>query len=392
MQVAREVAPSRGSARSARGGADPSLLARLLRGQRPERPGTMPAGIVLVVVVVGLLLAALLNADATLRKSKARGDGFRQHVAQAVADVSDAVGLSGPRNALDEALGRRAGGGPSYEELLAQKEATEAESGPATTAPPVLRLRTPTPADPLKLWVGGDSVGGSFGVQMQPIADSTGLFKSTLDYQLGTGLIRPDYFNWPEHFAKDVLPGLDPDVVVVMFGANDDQNLELEGGRVVKKYTPEWYAEYRRRVGATMDLLKSPDNDRLVVWVGAVPAGPGSQISNMDVLNYIYWTEAQTRPWVTYVDTFAILGGPDHVFAKEVTYADGKLRGPYQKDNLHLSTWGAQRLSWATLAHIGRFVDLGASKVPNPPPSETAPAEVVEREELPRPENMPDGV
>lgn len=400
VQVAPDVPPSRGRARppGRPPGCPPGrlpgreLLARLVRSQRPERPGTMPAGLVLIVVVAGLLLAAMLNADATLRKSKARGNGLRQDVAQAVADVSGALGLTGPRNALDEALGRSTGGGPSYEELLAEKQAAELASGPTTTVPTVPRLRTPTPDNPLKLWVGGDSVGGSFGVQMQPIADSTGLFKSTLDYQLGTGLIRPDYFNWPEHFAKDILPNLDPDIVVAMFGANDDQNLELDGGRVVEKYTPEWYAEYRRRVGATMDLLRSAENDRLVVWVGAVPAGPGSRISNMDVLNYIYWTEAEKRPWVTYVDTFAILGGPDHAFAKEVRYADGKLRGPYQKDNLHLSTWGAQRLSWATIAHIGRLVDLSATKVPDPPSPETAPAEVTEREELPRPPNMPEGI
>jgi uncharacterized protein len=372
------------------------MFARLFKNQRPDRPGTMPAGIVLVVVLVGLLLASLLNADATLRKSKARGDGFRQDVAQMVADVGGALRLTGLRDAADEALGRTVGGGADIDELLAEKQAREAAAasvgGVTTTTvpgPPV--LRTPTPDNPLKLWVGGDSVGGSFGVQMQPIADSTGLFDATLDYQLGTGLIRPDYFNWPEHFAKDVLPNQDPDVVVAMFGANDDQNLESDG-RVIPKYSAEWYVEYRRRVGATMDLLESPDNDRLVVWVGAVPAGPGSNISNMDVLNYIYWSEARTRPWVSYVDTFAVLGGPDQQFAKDVLFADGKTRGPYQKDNLHLSTWGAQRLSWATIANIGRLVDLGASLVPSPSLAETAPPEVTERDELPRPEAMPAGV
>ena len=147
--------------------------------------------------------------------------------------------------------------------------------------------------------MGGDSVGGSFGVQMEPVSASTGLFKPTLDYTVGTGLTRPEFYNWPEHFAKDVMPNQDPDIIMPMFGANDDQNMELHDGTIFTKYTPEWFEEYRRRVGATMDLMKSPDNDRLVVWVGSVPAGPGSQISNQDTLNYIYWSEAQKRPWVT---------------------------------------------------------------------------------------------
>jgi len=363
----------------------------LFRSVQGQRDGTMPAGVVIVVVVLGLTAAMLLNADATLRKSKARGDGLRQDVAAAVAGVSDFLGLSGGRNRLDEALGRDVGPAVDVETLLAQQQEVEPADAPTTTIPPKPVLRTPTPDDPLKLWVGGDSVGGSFGVQMQPVSASTGLFTPTLDFTVGTGLTRPDFYNWPEHFVKDVIPDLDPDVMVPMFGANDDQNMELPDGTLLTKYTPEWFDEYRRRVGATMDLMRSPDNDRLVVWVGSVPAGPGSEISNQDVLNYIYWSEAQNRPWVTYVDTWAILGGPppDHSWAPEVPSADGKMRDMFQGDNLHLATTGAVRLSWATLKHMAAFIDMSATRIPSPPPSETAPPDLQERAELPKPPNAP---
>jgi hypothetical protein len=364
----------------------------LFRSWRSRREGTMPAGLVIVVVVIGLLVAALLNADATLRKSKASGDGLRQDVAAAVAAVSDALGLSGGRNRLDEALGRETGPAVDVEDLLNEQQGELASTdGTTTTVPPKPVLRTPTLDNPLKLWVGGDSVGGSFGVQMEPVAASTGLFKPTLDYTVGTGLTRPDFYNWPEHFAKDVIPNIDPDIIMPMFGANDDQNMELADGTLLKKYTPDWFEEYRRRVGATMDLMKSPDNDRLVIWVGSVPAGPGSEISNQDTLNYIYWSEAEKRPWVTYVDTWAIVGGPppDHGFAEEVVNADGKSRDMFQKDNLHLATTGALRLSWGAIKHLGQFVDMAATKVPTPPPSEAPPPDLQERTELPKPANAP---
>ena len=87
-----------------------------------RREGTMPAGLVIVIVVVGLLAAALLNADATLRKSKSHGDGFRQDVAAAVASVSDAIGLSGGRNRMDEALGRDIGPAVDVEQLLDEQQ------------------------------------------------------------------------------------------------------------------------------------------------------------------------------------------------------------------------------------------------------------------------------
>jgi hypothetical protein len=44
------------------------------------------------------------------------------------------------------------------------------------------------------------------------------------------------------------------------------------------------------------------------------------------------------------------------------------------------------------VAHIGRFVDMAATLVPSPPLGETAPPEITERDELPRPEAMPAGV
>lgn len=360
----------------------------LLRSPR-HREGTQPAAMVIVVVVVGLLVAALLNADATLRKSKANGDGLRQHVAGAVADVSDALGLNAGRNRLDQALGRETGPAIDVEQLLAQEQEKAAGADDQDAAAQVPVLRTPTLDNPLKLWVGGDSVGGSFGVQMQPVAASTGLFTPTLDFTVGTGLARPEYYNWPEHFAKDVIPNVDPDVIIPMFGANDDQNMELPDGTLLKKYSPEWFVEYRRRVGATMDLLKSPDNDRLVLWVGSVPAGPGSQISNQDTLNYIYWSEAEKRPWVSYLDTWAILGDPDRGFLETVVNADGKARDMFQKDNLHLATTGALRLSWAAIYHLGRMMDLSATKIPVPPPAEAPPADLQERTELPKPANAP---
>ena len=122
-----------------------------------------------------------------------------------------------------------------------------------------------------------------------------------------TGLTRPDYFNWPDHLLRDVTPlnggGLDPDVLVIMFGGNDDQNIPAFNGKpAYVAGTPEWQAEYRQRVGDTMDLLKAKDNDRLVLWVGAPIMTPG-RLEHIGQMDYIYATEAAKRPWVKYLDS-----------------------------------------------------------------------------------------
>ena len=78
----------------------------------------------------------MLNADATLRKSKAHGDGLRQDVAGAVASVSDALGLSAGRNRLDEALGRDTGRAVDVEQLLDEQQGQRAETTDATEVDP----------------------------------------------------------------------------------------------------------------------------------------------------------------------------------------------------------------------------------------------------------------
>lgn len=344
----------------------------------------MPAGLVLVVMVLALLVAGLLNADATLRKSNAKGDGVRNEVARVVASVSDTLRINLLRKSVDDALGKNRLSDVDAEELvrrqaeLAAQQAIDAANEAARRVP---ELPAPTPAAPLKLWIGGDSITQTFGNSLQRIALGTGVFSPTLDYRVSTGLARPDYFNWPEHLVRDVLP-TNPRILVIMFGANDSQNMTGPNGRVIVRGSEDWNVEYRRRVAATMDLLKSPTNDRITVWVGAVPVGPGTKVRGMDELDHIYWSEAQSRPWIQYFDSWPFFTNEDLQFEASLPNADGVVRSMRQKDNVHLSAVGGDRLSWAVIDRIGDLVDLSAGNV-TPPPSQAPPPSLVERSEIP---------
>ena len=344
----------------------------------------MPAGLILMIMLFALVVAMFLNADATLRKSDAKGDGWRNDVASVIASVSDGLGITSLRGSVDDALGKNQGTKIDVAELLARQQADEQaaaalEQATAAAKPPVLPAATPEA--PLRLWVGGDSITQTFGTSLQRITASTGVLTPTLDYRVSTGLSRPDYFNWPEHLVKDVLPS-NPQILVIMFGANDGQNMTDTGGKVLERYGDAWMTEYRRRVAATMDLLKAPTNDRLTIWVGPPPMGPGSKVHGMDRLNYIYWSEAQTRPWIQYFDSWPFFSDANLQFAGNLPNADGVLRGMRQKDNVHLSTVGGDRLSWAVVDRIGKLVNISAGKV-TPPTKEAPPPELVERTEIP---------
>ena len=350
----------------------------------------MPAGMVLAVVAGALVIAMFVNADATARKAAAPRGGeanysWRQTIATGIASFSDFWRFTAPRQAIDEALGKqtgvRAGDRGEVEQLAAENAAPQGE----TTADLTPRLRTPAPGQPLKMWVGGDSVSADLAVSLESIGSKSELFTVRRDARAATGLTRPDFFDWPTHLARDVIPSEQPDVVVFMVGPNDSQNIPLDGGR--RGYaigTPEWEQEYRLRVAGTMDALRSRNNDRLVIWVGAPQPGPGTKLKAQDTINWIVATEAAKRPWVRYFDTWGFMSNPDGSYAARLVNADGQEYQMRQKDDIHFAIGGANRLAWGVWGALGQKADLSQSQV-QPDPAQSAPPEATERPEVPQP-------
>jgi len=297
-----------------------------------------------------------------------------------VASFSGFFGFDEPRQRLDQALGRNQTTDVDVQELVAEQQAADPEDGPVDPTPV---LRVPTPDAPLVLYVGGDSMSQGLGTSLTRTAGGSKLFRVVEDGRVSTGLSRPDFFNWPQHLSRNVDPlnALDPDVVVLLFGANDLQNISTpDGGYVLGSQA--WYDEYRRRVAGTMDILRSPNDNRIVLWVGMPPMGPRSSIDNgiVDQVNRIYWQESQTRPWVEYVDSWSYFTGADGAYAELVVFADGQTRDVRAGDHIHMESRGYERLAWAVGRHLTDWVDTSAGDY-SPDPSSSAPADLVERPE-----------
>lgn len=366
----------------------------------------LAAGQVLLVMVLALALGALFNADRMVERAKEKpfDDSWRNEsiwIWSRVQDVSELFRLDAARSRIETAIGRA---GSEREELDVSDLLAEGSSGgstpaddgaspdapaPASTttttepdATPV--IRTPTAAEPLRLWLGGDSMSQEVGASMARAAADTGIIQATIDARVSTGLTRPDYFNWPQHLVDEVVP-TDPEVVVIMFGANDSQGLSLDDGSVCQRFEQCWLDEYRRRVAGTMDLLRDQEeNDRLVIWVGQPIMGPGSGVAGMDKLNAIYWEEAQRRDWVTFFDSWPFFADADGQYAYYLPSADGSDHEMRTPDEVHLSVAGADRLAWEIIQALGEQVDLGAW-TGTPPRSALAPDDVEQRDELPAP-------
>jgi uncharacterized protein len=331
----------------------------------------------LVVALVGLGLALMLNARSMERSAETSPFGVRRSVEMAllrpVVAISDHLALDRPRAALGALLRRPDDGGPAPPDPTALPPALAPvrvassglrlrlpASGPARPAPPPAPPAH-TAADPLRLLVGGDSVAGFLCYEMQALAERDPSLAVHTHFQISTGLSRPDYYDWPAHLAKDTA-ATNPEVVVFMVGANDDQPLQTDGGGVADFGSPAWVAEYGRRAGAVMDQVRR--EGRALVWVGLPVMRAPDFDARVDVIEDAARRQAARRAGVLFLDSRPLFSDAGGGYAAYLPDGSGALTLMRAPDGVHLSPQGGMRLAEAVLRVIHDHPGAGGWTLP----------------------------
>ena len=219
-----------------------------------------------------------------------------------------------------------------------------------TTVPP--NPKDPTGAHPLRVLIVGDSIGIDLGDALQPDLAQTGVVSAALDGRVSTGLTRPDYFNWPAELTAD-LKSQNPQVVVIMMGANDAQ--DFLGPPDVPYTSPQWNTLYAERVAQFMQIAQS--GGATVVWVGMPPMqSPGLNAEMSDVNAVVQQQAVKTNPPVTYLSTDRSLGTAQGGYTAFVTNGAGQVVNVRTPDGTHLTPGGGQV---AAQQVIGELQTLG---------------------------------
>lgn len=318
---------------------------RLPAANAPRR--TIPAGHVLAIVVVALAIGLLLNAADIRQTANRQEQGWMRSVSVAliepVYELSHALWLDRPRAALDAVLGREATAGePEPEPVVVASPASTSTTAPATTTTTQPTRREVTTAEPLVMYIGGDSMVGQFGPMLQNRANRSGMVTSEFVYEFESGLSRPDFVDWPARLDQ-VRAELDPDVFVLFFGGNDAQAIYMPDGTWIDFGTPEWEAEYRARVDEVMSALE--EDGRWVYWMGMPVVQSETFQPRVDLMNRIYEEAAAGHPNVTFVPTSEIFTGPDGGYSEYLTNSEGDLVDMRLDDGVHFTTAGAIRLA-----------------------------------------------
>jgi hypothetical protein len=215
-----------------------------------------------------------------------------------------------------------------------------------TTVPP--DPKHPTAANPLRVLIVGDSIGLDMGGALQSDLASTGVVNAGLDARESTGLTRPDYFNWPAELQSD-LKSANPQVVVVMIGANDAQ--DFLGPPDVPYTSSQWNTLYAQRAAQFMQIAGS--GGATVVWVGMPPMQDpnlSGQMIDIDVVDAHQATLA--TPPAHFVNTVKSLGTARGGYTAFVTNAAGQIVNTRTPDGIHLTPGGSQVVAQQVIAEL----------------------------------------
>lgn len=193
--------------------------------------------------------------------------------------------------------------------------------------------------DGAKATVAGDSISVGVGSSLRDAVEDHVTVK--VIGEGGTGLARPDRFDWParlEELARD----FPPDVLVLSLGSNDAQDLtDSDGHTVAAMSEPQaWDEEYRVRLARSFDAFEG--SGVRVLWLGHVRTEEDLVADTNRRVHDMAVDVAAGRDWVGVEDLAEITGsGDDEVSACLIS------------DGLHLSTDCYDTAADALAARLG---------------------------------------
>lgn len=335
----------------------PEGIAAALESYVAARPGrTFSVRDTAVVLGVACVVAVALDSEGLLawarRLEVGRGQAALVRVMGPVHAALGSVGADAPRrwaSLAREELTKRVGG--EGDPLLAEGW-VESEAAPTSIrvvlAPhpdplPPREREAPVPSAPVGgvLLLGDSMIAGSLGFTLErTLARSSGL-PVTRAAQLGTGLARPDVYDWMK-VVPPLLQRERPRFVVVSLGANDATNL-LEGDEQLDYGEPRWRQVYAGRVEAMMRALTA-DNTR-VLWLTLPPMRDRRLSARAAFLNKVFAQCARKVPRVEFLEVDLLIGDPQRQFATFVKAPDGRLLRYRLDDGVHLAPAGSRAVA-----------------------------------------------
>ena len=196
-------------------------------------------------------------------------------------------------------------------------------------------------------------------------------------FKSGTGLARPDVFNWMDQYPA-MVGSEEPEVVIVAIGANDGQSFVVDG-KVLLFGSEEWRKTYQSRVADFLATVES--TGARVLWVGLPPMRSATFDQRISIVNRIAYTVVSQDPKASWWSTTSFVGDASGSFREFSELPDGRLVRLRAPDGIHFTEEGASTMTGILMKWLDPSVESAEGVRKLPPATPSAPQN--ETEHLP---------
>jgi hypothetical protein len=232
-------------------------------------------------------------------------------------------------------------------------------------------LAAVVPGKPRVVALAGDSmmaVGLSATLMRQAAGDKN--LHIVKAFKSGTGLARPEVYNWMDEYPA-MLGAERPDVVIVAIGANDGQGFVVDK-KVFAYGTDAWRQVYQGRLASFLAMVSV--GGARVVWVALPPMRVAVYDEKTAAINRIAYTVVSQSSQATWWNPVSLVADDKGKFREFETEPNGQAMRVRSTDGIHLSDEGAGKLT----AVLMKWLD--PAPPPSPPKSLPGPANAVAAE------------
>jgi uncharacterized protein len=194
----------------------------------------------------------------------------------------------------------------------------------------------------------GDSLGNDLGWGMARQLGHDHALRLVQADKSSSGLLTPWFYDWAQK-EKVLLAQYKPQLVIITFGANDEQNLKVNG-HVLAFGSAPWVTAYTAIV--TKMATAATNTGAYVLWVGMPIMQPNGYRQGMVLINSVFAKVATTVPGMTFLPTWDLFANAQGQFedAARVNDIPSLLR---EADGIHFSYVGENVISTYVTRNIG---------------------------------------
>ncbi len=167
-----------------------------------------------------------------------------------------------------------------------------------------------------------------------------------------SGFVRSDIVDWPAELPA-LVAETKPSYIVAMLGSNDRQQL-LQGGKRLKKQTPEWFEAYGERVTRLGKSLKATKIN--YAWVGLPSVRFKTMNKDFLRFNEMYGKAAASRLG-KFIDVWDGFSDADGNYSRSGPDVNGQIVLLRSKDGINLTRAGKRRLAYYVEGIIQKLFD-----------------------------------